>query len=216
MAIITRDFRAAGLPKMDAGAAYLSGFRHDLQYHSEVELVAGDILRVWGLVPTGEYWQIRNIAVNDNTKVPGSFGQGWQQQSIHTQGSGHVITANAATPKPSGEFLDAPGAIRVIWDRTWDGATYLTWRDQFGGFLVVGDANPVLNVSLLLPRTEFLISSNFCEFDSGPPAGEKGFTVTLTVDRFLAPLDELERNPKLERDLMKRALQLSGSDALIR
>lgn len=181
-----RDFTGAEPPDMKLGEPIFGGFRQYIQFDAKVQLAVGDSIKVKWNVPGDEYWRFRGLHILDNTNAAGASGQGWKKQTIHQILAARFLTAeaDAATPRPVAGYTAVKPGVFPVWQRQWDGATYLAFLDAIGNVLNISPKDPTWNVTVLGPGSSWQIHAQECEFAA---AAEFPFDTHLLVDRFTIP-----------------------------
>lgn len=200
-----RDFRLAVLLDIEQGYPILDGWLHSLVFPSQADLAVGDLLAVYGRVPHDELWQVLQLRVRDSTSPAGLGAQGWKMQELTTHINQYTAPqATAALPKPGGAGAAAVSPVD-LWERVWDGVTYITWGGKTpNSFVVVRPSDPVISIHRWPPNSDWRLVSDEAETAS---AGAKAFQVELIVMRIsLRPrLLELQSGRGVARRLIAAA-----------
>lgn len=195
MAILNLDYRKCELPPLREGRDMGGGvFRHNIRYEGKADPGIGDDIRIFGRVPSTEWWQVRGFYISDVTDA-GLRGNGWEKQQLFLlQSQSTSPEADAATPEPEGPFTlnRYPEALYPVWARGWDGVTSLAWGDANGNVLYITDKDPTWSVSLWAPVQEFRVYSRGALVASG--GIERDFDLHMLVDRFSDPASQFERD----------------------
>ena len=208
-----RIFTAAKYPDMKEGEPVFGGFRMYLQLDAKVQLAIGDSIKVKWEVPGDEYWRFRGLHVLDNTNAAGAAGQGWKKQFIHQILSARFISgeASAADNRPQAAYNEIKPGVFPVWNRQWDGATYLAFLDAIGNVLNISPKDPTWTVNVLPPGSSWQLHAVECEFAA---AAEFSFDTHILVDRYIKPAnmpdDEADAALWVTNQLLAQSLQGQG------
>ncbi len=212
MANQDRDFTNCVPPDMKLGQPVFGGYRMYLQFDAKAEVGVGESIKILWIIPGDEYWRLRGLFVLDSTN--GGFGNGWKKQTIQctTTSRFQTVEASSADPAPNAKYIQTKPGQFPIWQRNWDGVTYLAFTDALGSWLNIAPKDPTWNITVLPPGSRWMLYAQESEFASG---AEFRFDTHLLVDRYIMPanLDKLSDTAKalwFERMQFGQMLQGQG------
>jgi len=197
MALHHRYWESTKIPPWDQGKRLGRSYLSVLYHMASANIGIGDYFYGYARVPAGETWQIVSAHVVDKLGAGLVQGlQGWKRQRLVAMvPRWDSPTASVAVPRPDTPWdHNIPEGELPLWERYWNGSTYLSWGNGDTGLVVIRPANPVVS-SLRLPGgAQIRLCCEIAESATGG-AGELYFV--LSVLRAKAALDVAARiNPK--------------------
>lgn len=192
MADAVADFSRLKLLPREQGIPFLDGRLHHIEYRVDsTGVLAGERITVRGVVPWDDIWQVLQLTVEDASGT-GSVPNGWKFQGIRAV----IRSMRSPTGVPGAQVVTGVCQDRSfrpfpVWERAWDGVTYLSWgeteRDD-DPLLIVQPANPVFSMHRWPAGFEFEVHSVGAETNC--EAGVK-YSVELIVLRFPRDMEVL-------------------------
>lgn len=219
MATALVDFQLVKLPPIEEASELFGGRLHALAFKNArpPDLVAiGDSLYIQGRVPLNEDWQVLQVSCGDMSGPP---PQGWKVQWLDLMMSYGAASGNpTSSPQPTGDMGTPEPIFRTIWQRMWDGATYIQWADYDSPFfnpLRIQPGQPVFSIhrwpagSLWRLRNDGAEKASTSQYNS--------FVLNLEVLRLPKGVQGVDvRRPLVMLDAALRAVQESARREVLR